>query len=40
MIERAYEKVSVHSHADDVLRDLGVDPPKRGLLARLFGKRP
>ena len=39
VIAKAYAKVSVHSHSDDVLRDLGVKPPKRGFLQRWFGKK-
>lgn len=38
-VSRVWPKVSVQSHADDVLRALGADPPRRGLFARLFGRK-
>lgn len=39
VIEKAYGKVNVQSHSDDILSDFGVKPPKRGFLQRWFGKK-
>lgn len=40
LVQRVYDKVNPFEHADQVLRDLGGTPPKKGkgFLRKLFGK--